>query len=853
MQINLPELSLVALVGVSSSGKSTFARQHFKPTEVISSDYCRALVSDNESNQAATKDAFDLLYYIVNKRLTNGLLTVIDATNIQENARKRILETAKSQHVLPIAIVLNPSQEVLKERHRNRVDRNFHLGVIRNQYIQLKKSINKLRKEGFRRVFILNSVEEIQNAVVERQKLWNNKKDETGPFDLIGDVHGCYEELLLLLEKLGYKVTKQAKTENYGYKITHPQGRKVVFVGDIVDRGENSAETLRIVMSMKASKTAYCVRGNHDDKLYRKLQGRKVNLAHGLEQTVKDLERESAAFRAEVSEFLGRLISHYVFDGGNLVVAHAGLRAKYHGRASGTVRSLAMYGETTGEHDEYGFPIRYNWGAEYEGKAMVVYGHTPVSEARWQNNTIDIDTGCCFGGKLTALRYPERQLVAVEALKTYTKHPKPLKPLVEYVIEKDDGLLHLNDVVNLRRVETRLMGSVGWRESNAIGALETMSRFAIDPRWLIYLPPTMSPTATSTLPDYLEYPTEAFAYYQQMGVKTVICEEKHMGSRAVVIVCQTETVVAQKFGLKGDGIGVVYTRTGRSFFKEKTTEQAFLKRIQTALTKADFWSKMNTNWVCLDCELMPWSAKALKLLETQYAAVGAAAKIAFEATEKILKQAQKQGLPITDLQEQFQKRHQQAAQFSAAYQPYCWEVESLDDYKLAPFHILATEGQLHLNKTHQWHMDTIQALCEHDVVLMPTTYKIVDLDNVDNQAMAVKWWLEMTKNGGEGMVIKPLNWIQFEPNRPQRLVQPAIKCRGREYLRIIYGPEYTLPQHLKRLKQRNLGKKRSMAQREFALGIEALERFIGNRSLRRVHECVFGVLALESDVVDPRL
>jgi protein phosphatase len=235
----------------------------------------------------------------------------------------------------------------------------------------------------------------------KERNLYNDKKDETGPFDIIGDVHGCFDELQELLLKLGYSVNRTDETEkNFGFSVIAPENRKVIFVGDLVDRGPDSPSVLRLVMSMVNSGVAYCVPGNHDLKLQKYLNGKQVQLKHGLEVTVKQLETETAQFKSTVEKFLYGLISHYVFDNGKLVVAHAGLKEEMQGRGSGAVRSFCMYGETTGEIDEFGLPVRHNWAKEYRGKAKVVYGHTPVPEAEWLNKTIDIDTGCVFGGKL---------------------------------------------------------------------------------------------------------------------------------------------------------------------------------------------------------------------------------------------------------------------------------------------------------------------------------------------------------------------------------------------------------------------------------------------------------------------
>ncbi|MBV6480050.1 MAG: Bis(5'-nucleosyl)-tetraphosphatase, symmetrical [Ignavibacteria bacterium] len=858
MEIKVPELSLVVLIGVSGSGKSSFAKKHFKRTEILSSDECRALVSDDENSQSATNDAFDVLYYIAGKRLKSGLLTVIDATNVQKESRKGLIELGRTYHCLPVAIVLDLPEKVCEERNQSRPDRNFGGHVIRQQNQQLKKSIRGLKDEGFRQIYILKSLEEVDAVLeIKREKLYNDKKDETGPFDIIGDVHGCFDELQELLLKLGYSVNRTDETEkNFGFSVIAPENRKVIFVGDLVDRGPDSPSVLRLVMSMVDAGVAYCVPGNHDLKLQKYLNGKQVQLKHGLEVTVKQLETETAQFKSTVEKFLYGLISHYVFDNGKLVVAHAGLKEEMQGRGSGAVRSFCIYGETTGEIDEFGLPERHNWAKEYRGKAKVVYGHTLVPEAEWLNKTIDIDTGCVFGGKLTALRYPEEELVSVKAKMVYCEPIRPInfnenQNILSSQQEYDD-LLNIEDVTGKRIVQTRLRNNITIREENSIAALEIMSRFAINPKWLIYLPPTMSPCATSDIPEYLEHPAQALNYYKKRGIEKVVCEEKHMGSRAVLVICKDEETATKRFGVQNEGIGICYTRTGRNFFTDAEIEKEFVGRVNQCLTKTNFWEKFNTDWVCLDAELMPWSAKAQALLKDQYAAVGAAAGGALPEVEKALQLAFDRGIKdaLPSL-EKFAIKNNAISKYVKAYQNYCWTVDTIDDYKLAPFHILATEGQVHVDKTNEWHMENIAEICKGDTKLfMATPYKIVNLNDQTSYDEAVNWWMELTKKGGEGMVVKPFDFISIGT---EGLLQPAVKCRGSEYLRIIYGPEYDLPENIERLKNRGLSRKQSLAIREFALGVEGLERFVKKEPLRRIHESVFGVLALESEDVDPRL
>ena len=848
MKITIPELSLVVLIGASGAGKSSFAKKHFKSTEVISSDFCRGLICDDENNQAVSKDAFAVVHYIAAKRLAAGKLTVIDATNVQKEDRKHLLELAKEYHCLPVAIALNLPEQLCHDRNQQRPNRNFGVHVVRRQRESMRQSLKHLKREGFRYSYILNSVEDIEEVSIYRQPLWNNRKTEHGPFDIIGDIHGCCDELEALLQKLGYEISPE---QNY----FHPQGRKALFLGDLVDRGNRILDTLALVQNMVVAGTALCVPGNHDMKLMRSLQGKNVKVTHGLDKTLAEIDALSddkrELFSQETVKFLDSLISHYVLDDGNLVVAHAGMKEALQGRGSGRVRDFALYGETTGETDDFGLPVRYDWAAEYRGKAIVVYGHTPVVEAQWLNGTIDIDTGCVYGGKLTALRYPEKELVSVAAQQVYCESTKPFLPTEEISLttqQQLDDVLDLDDVLGKRVIETRTHGRISIRAENAIAALEVMSRFAANPKWLIYLPPTMSPCETSKQQGLLEHPSQAFTYYQNQGVSQVICEEKHMGSRAVVIICRDQEAARERFGVVDEGIGICYTRTGRRFFNDAELESQMLAKVENALEISGFWEQFNTSWVALDCELMPWSAKAQELLQRQYAAVGAAANSSLNQAIAALEMAAKRTNGMETFLTHYQNRAEMAAQYVEAYRRYCWQVESLADLKLAPFHILATEGEVHNDKTHVWHMETLAQLCKAEPeLLLATAYKLVD---VNDTATGVAWWEELTSIGGEGIVVKPLDFVR---KGDRGLVQPAVKCRGKEYLRIIYGAEYTLPENLERLRSRGLSRKRSLAVREFALGMESLERFTKKEPLRRVHECVFGVLALESEPVDPRL
>lgn len=831
-QVTVPAMGLVVLVGVSGSGKSTFAHTHFRPTEVVSSDVCRGLVADDENDQSATPDAFDVLHYIVGTRLRRGLLTVVDATNVQQAARASLVKLARSHNVLVDAIVIDVPESLARERNTRRPDRDFGSHVVSRQHRDLRRSLGRLKKEGFRRVHVLRGTEQVDAVEIVRERPWNDRSELPGPFDIIGDIHGCASELRTLLTELGWALVYD---EEAAVGATHPEGRKAVFVGDLVDRGPDTPGVLRLVMGMVASGNALCVSGNHEVKLVRALRGSKVTVSHGLAESLAQLGTEPEDFRKQVLGFMDGLISHYVLDGGRLVVAHAGLKEAYHGRSSGRVRSFALYGDTTGETDDYGLPVRYPWAQEYRGQAMVVYGHTPVPRAEWINNTICLDTGVVFGGELTALRYPERQLVAVPAEQEWYE---PVRPLAAPAGDREPSVLRIGDVAGTRWLETTHAGKVKIPEENAAAALEVMSRFAVDPRWLIYLPPTMSPVATSSVDGFLEHPAQAFEEYAGWGVTRVVCEEKHMGSRAVVVIARDAETAERRFGVADGTTGVVFTRTGRPFFAD-TTE--LVDRLRT--TAAPLFESLATDWLALDCELLPWSAKALPLIKAQYASVGAAARRVLPEALTVLEQAAARGLDVADLARRAERRLVNAEAFRDAYAAYVAPTDGLDGVTLAPFQILAAEGRaLALTESHAWHLAELAQL-EGDLIT-PTRHRFVDLSSHEEREAATQWWLELTAAGGEGMVVKPAHLTQGR-------VQPGIKVRGREYLRIIYGPDYT--DSLDVLRERRLGRKRQLALREHGLGLEALTAFVGDEPLWKVHQSVFAVLALESEPVDPRL
>lgn len=843
------DLSLVVLIGASGSGKSTFARRHFKPTQIVSSDFCRGLVADDENDQSASRDAFDVLHYIVGKRLAAGRLTVVDATSVQSESRKQLVQLARSHDVLPIAIVLDLPEEVCIARNAARPDRaDMPRHVIQRHRRELRRSLRGLEREGFRKVHILRTEEEAEHAEVVLERRYNDLRHLTGPFDIIGDIHGCSSELESLLGKLGY------------VDGAHPEGRTAVFVGDLVDRGPDSPGVLRRVMAMVSAGNALCVPGNHENKLGRYLKGRNVQHTHGLAETIEQLDREDEkdpAFREQVREFIDGLVSHYVLDDGKLVVCHAGLPEKYHGRTSGRVRSHALYGDTTGETDEFGLPVRYPWAEEYRGSAAVVYGHTPVPNTSWINNTICLDTGAVFGGKMTALRWPERELVDVPAERVWYEPTKPLA--TEAPGGREGRPLDLADVQGRRIVETRHMGRIAVREENAAAALEVMSRFAVDPQLLGYLPPTMAPTAASREDGYLEYPAEAFEQYRADGVTEVVCEEKHMGSRAVALVCRDAAAARERFGAGGTSggasgpTGALYTRTGRPFLDDAALTEVILGRLRTAVAAAGLWEEWGTDWVLLDAELMPWSLKAAGLLRSQYAAVGAASGAVLPEANAALAAAAARGVDVGPLAERQQGRgrgrrrvhrgvppvllvHPGPGRGAARAVPDPRRAGPLAGRRTArrAAGLARPAGRARPDRAPPGHPPARRR--HRGRGIGARRCRLVAGDDRARRRGHGRQAARRAGTGRQGQA-GPAGHQGARPGVPADHLRPRVHPPGEPGTAA-----------------RTVPRAQAVAgAEEYALGLEALDRLADGEPLWRVHEAVFAVLALESEPVDPRL
>ncbi|WP_139891622.1 polynucleotide kinase-phosphatase [Bacillus sp. D386] len=863
MNINIPSAGIILLVGPSNSGKTTLLsklinNQTLLPSEVVSSDAFRKIVGDTDfidwKNRSKTeadylvehyhsisKKAFEVIYSVIEARCQLNKLTFIDATHLKADDRKKYIDIARKHHLPIIAIILDTDQQTLLERDEKR-EQPRGKRRIKQQFQTFKSEKRFIKKEGFRAIYAIKDIDEVYLHRME-----NPLYMEVGSgLDLIGDIHGCYEEMIELLEKLGYQA------QDSGLYI-HPNGRRFVSVGDIMSRGPYSLKTMRFFERHIEHGLAYMIDSNHGWKIARWLDGRKVTLKHGDEQTADEFKQfedrygfeEANILKNKMKKMLIEAPSHYVFlqnDVPVLVCTHAGIKDDYIGRQSQEISDFCRYGDTDG-FDEAGKPRRKDWFVNHNSSPLIIWGHDPKPQPLRINNTINIDQGVVFGGQLTAFRYPEEKFVSVKARQDYSNSDD--NPLMEWERNRLNPP-NIGSFINGYSVLTEEFGEVKLYKEHVKAAIDTVSHFTIPIEKLLYIPPTMSPTPKpSQLPDYLEHPREAIDYYRSHGIERMIAEKKHMGSRAILLLFKDQPSALHYVGY--ETLGVIYTRRGRCFF-DSITEEKVVHELHSDLINHGYFEKYDTDFVLLDAEIMPWNLKAKELIQNQYAHVAENAIMDRDSLKNKLEQAVSANSELHGWLNEYTEKLANAQNFKEVYETYCWEVEDIHQIQIAPFHVLAHSKETFFDHPHLWHMHMNHEFGALSKFFIETEYKVIDSEASEQDV--IEWWREMTEEGHEGIVIKPETFIAKERGK---LLQPAIKVRGRKYLSIIYGMDYLSPANLARLKNRNTSKKQKLALREFVLGVEGIRRFVNGDSLQRIHECVLGTLSLESDPVDPRL
>lgn len=863
MKIVLPYAGIVLLVGPSNSGKSTLLKSMIEnkkilSSEVVSSDEFRVLVSNIEfidwrerpkdeadclfdEYQSISKEAFSMMDSVIEARCRLNKLTFVDATHLHPDDRKRYISLARKKHVPIVTVVLDIPLDTLIERDDQRDDPRGKRR-IKQQYQVFKREKRFIKKEGYTSTYFLNETNNIE--LVRRSN--PIEIDVKHGIDIIGDIHGCYDEMILVIEKLGYQKNQQDL-------YMHPDGRKFISLGDVMSRGPESLKTMLFFLRHVQNNLAYMIDSNHGWKIARWLDGRNVTLNHGDEKVAEDFKQYEEEFgikRAEeikctLKEFLLQAPSHYVFTKNGvqtLICTHAGIKDEFIGKQSHDISDFCRYGDTDG-FNQKGKPIRKDWFINHKTNTLVVWGHDPKPQPLLINNTINIDQGVVFGGKLTAFRFPEKEFVSIKALNDYSESTdNPLKEWEKRRLSPPN----IGKFINGYSVLTEELGEVQIHQDIVKPAIDTISHFTIPIEQLIYIPPTMSPTPNaSSLDDYLEHPQEAIDYYKSQGIQTMIAEKKHMGSRAILFLFKDKAAAKKYVGI--DTLGVIYTRRGRRFF-DVSTEGKLVMKINKDLHEYGYFQKYDTEYLLLDAEIMPWNYKAKELISNQYAHVSENAILDRTKLKGKIEAAAGENNDLKGWLEEYQQKLENAVTFKEVFQKYCWDIEDVNQIQIAPFHMLAHSKETFFDQSHTWHMEMNRELAKHSSLFVETEYKIIN--NKASEEEVIKWWECMTSEGHEGIVIKPESFISRNKGK---LLQPAIKVRGRKYLNIIYGMDYLLPENLVRLKNRNTGKKQKLALREFALGVEGIKRFVNGESIERVHECVLATLAMETDPVDPRL
>ncbi|WP_026908152.1 polynucleotide kinase-phosphatase [Paucisalibacillus globulus] len=864
MEIRLPYSGIVLLVGPSNSGKSTFLKnlinsKQILPSEVVSSDDFRVLVSDVEfmdwkqkpkdeadsifdEYQSISKEAFSLMDSLIEKRCRLNKLSFVDATHLHSDDRKRYIELARKNHVPIMALVFDIDQHILLARDEMRKNPRGNRR-IKQQYQTFKREKRFIKKEGYFASYFISDMDDI--SLIRKSN--NPVELEIGNgIDIIGDIHGCYDEMIQLLEKLGYEKNDE------GY-YAHPDGRRFLSLGDIMSRGPNSLETIQFFLRHVNNGLAYMIDSNHGWKIARWLDGRNVTMNHGDERIEEEFEQfqenlgeaRALELKQQTKHLLLKAPSHYVVTKNNVptvVCTHAGIKDEFIGKQSYDISDFCRYGDTDGVND-FDKPIRKDWTIHHKISCLILWGHDPKPKPLIINNTINIDQGVVFGGELTAFRYPEKQFVSVKAKQDYSNGGN--NPLIEW----EKNRLNLPNIVKFMNgysVLTDEIGEVHVAKKHVIPAMDRVSHFTIPIEELVYIPPTMSPTPkASNLKDYLEHPKEAIDYYRSVGMNRMVAEKKHMGSRGVLLIFKDKEAAIKYIGR--ETLGVIYTRTGKRFFQEET-EKEIMKQINEGMLSNDYFTTYDTDYVLLDAEIMPWNLKAKELISSQYAHVSENAILDRSYLVDKLKETVPTNQQLEGWLREYEEKLEHALVFKEVFQKYCWNVEGVKEIQIAPFHVLAHSNETFFDKPHTWHMEMNQEFAKLADIFVETEFMVIDSES--SEAEVINWWETMTKDGHEGIVIKPETFISRYKGK---LIQPAIKVRGRKYLHIIYGMDYLEPENLSRLKERNTSKKQKLALKEFALGMEGIKRFVDGDSLERVHECVLGVLAMETDPVDPRL
>ncbi len=904
--IAVPRFALVVLMGPSGAARKEFAWKWFPRGSIVSVDRCREMVADDSSADSASAEALALLETWVAARTRLGRLTVVDTPGFDPRFRARMLELARQYHAPAFLIAIDLDAEPARERGRSGAKQSSRWRRGR-QYRRFRKALERAGAEGWNRAVTVNG--RLAGVEVAIRPL-RVECDVPPPYDLIGDIHGCYQELRDLLEKLGYR-----KDPVQGYR--HPRGRRVIFVGDLVDRGPDSLSVLQLAMTMKRAGNALVTLGNHDNKLLNYLVGGRVRIDHGLELTVAELEAVDPGARKalvqDITAWLRGLPPYLMLDQGRLVVAHAGLPEHLHGRLSRVVTACAVYGAVrpVWHHDRPGGET--DWPASYHGKALVVFGHTPTPLVETRGNTVCVDQGCVFGGKLTALRYPERQVVQVDARDTYYPDDAPdLEVVSNGTNGADNGEHHdvhdeahnetppeiapvapcldpdvdqgpsaqaassppapvtapsatsanadggarqpgasgnpgiaalLPDLGPLLRggtLTTAWLGPVKVRSQQIPVALDLIAKGNVDPRWLVFIPPPILPSASSTRKDHVDHLEEVLRHYRDSGLPLMV-EEMHLGKRVVIALGRDDDICAERLGVRAPG--VIYDTIGVAPLAGHLLETT-IDRLRGVLEASGAFERLSARLLIIDAALLPWNLGNLDYVARQCLPAATALLASRARAIEALDGAIERGVPVRHLRDAALCDHDAARRTLHLLQQHVRSVGGPEDVRLVPHQVLATDTRTLFDKDRAWQWAEIERWMGGADVLFPSRRVQVTWKGDEDAALAL--WEEISSSGGGGVVVRTMDWFPSPRGRPEL---PAVKVRGRETLRLELGPLYLSPDHISRSKGRALHARQATAIRNWALASEGLERFARGEPFSAYHPYALAVLAARASAI----
>lgn len=766
----LPEIAenaLIIFMGLDQEAMKDYANLHFPGISFIDTTLCKDLLSNLDSkNEIEDAQIFNFLIEWVDHRTALETATIVGGNWLDIHQRKNLLAIAAKNHVEIGLLIFTDKMKQPK----------FSTSLIKRFYA----AIQNLKQEGFKKIWVLNHISQLQTPMFQFSALPVNFKDFQGPFDVIGDVHGCFKELQALILQLDYQI----QFEKGHWSISHPQNRKLVFVGDLADRGPDSVDVLAFVMDIKAQSMALVTKGNHDDKLFRYLKGNKIAPRHGLETTIAELEKKDKSFLQLLYNFIKNLPSHLVLDQGKLVVTHAAILPKYIGKQDSFIEQYCLYGPTNGQLDENGLPERLRWQDDYNGKAWVVYGHTPVLAPYWLGKTLNIDTGAVYGNGLTAFRYPELTTVFQPSYKAYAIS-KRLEIRQPGSIEKQNLWRSISIPPPGEAIILKGPASTDIYVDHTAASKAQLNFYnaAMPLQAVPYLPPSY-PLAPVIAEKEIGNPWPAIEKFDTAGQNDLCAEYLPAGERCVILIVKDELTASSQFALQGFK-GSILNHMGQSVFENLEDTNQLLIELHHFITRANWWEKYNSNWFILEAviqypeysrisparyqlQFLPWLNETKKINESVNDAVP-------------------EGPDFKIFSKYWASRANWDQSFDLTFQQYNQPCTSIHSPKLWLSTLVASSNQDFLAQPRNWHLQELQALQDNhsDFIQIPPSAFLVTA-STNSWIQVEQEWLHLDPIKWEGIVIKPMRLT----NKP---VLPGLLSRAFPLHLLYLGPSILDP------------------------------------------------------------